>query len=484
MGLSCALTSGLSLRGFSNTPARLGRSAGILHSSKLCFARFEARVPGKPHDASHSAVRLHGTVTAFKHRRGYGFVLAEGIAAPAHPLKRRYVALEPQAAATGDKDVKLQKDCLTSLGPAEAGKDLPKCFFFTRSALLGGFYVTEGERVSFAVTPVRPGKGINRRVAGNSLRSRKNDGDHAVLASTDAAEFSLDSPEGGSEENSDASTRDTQSQANHIAVDLRYYDANTGKETPISPLTLYGKVVEWDAAEGLGMIAELDTRRQYHEDAPRFPFSSENVDLALGAELRPGRYVRFCLGPAAPVPSGGSEDFTATATTDAGASADVGERVELEAQRVIIDASMERRKGAVGRPLILADAAPGTMTSESRFCGVVRELRADAFGFIQDDLSGESIFFHLSSASSRVKAGDRVTYVLREIEHGKHAGKKACYDVLVDQTAASRAPGVASDVGGAAAGAGDADGYHQRHAAERRSKVAHDEDDLDFELLD
>ncbi|CAJ1987388.1 Cold-shock DNA-binding domain containing protein [Leishmania donovani] len=476
MGLSCALTSGLSPRCFSNTPARLSCGAGILHRSKLCLSGFGEPAQGRPHSTNHGAVRLHGTVTAFKHRRGYGFVLAEGIAASAPPLKHTYVALDTHAAAARNDGVPPARE--------EPCNELHKSFFFTRSALMGGFYVTEGERVSFAVVPVPPRKGINRRVAGDSPSSCKDDGDHAALAAAETAEFSLGSPEGGLEEDSSAVTSDTQSQPHRIAVSLRYYDDKTGKEKPISPLTLYGKIVEWDAAAGVGVIAELDTRRQYHEDAPRFPFSLENVDLALGTELRSGRYVRFCLEPATPAHSGGGEDTAAAATPTSGAeaAADVDEDVELVAQRVIIDSTMERRKGAFGRPLVLADAAPGTMTSESRFSGVVREVKVDHFGFIQDDLSGESIFFHFSNTSSKVKAGDRVTYLLREVEYGKHAGKKACYDVLIDQTSTSRAPGAASDRG-ASAGAGDAGEHHRKHAAERRSKTARDEDDLDFELL-
>ncbi|CBZ24977.1 conserved hypothetical protein [Leishmania mexicana MHOM/GT/2001/U1103] len=471
MGLSCALTSGISLCCFSNTPARLSCGAGILHRSKLCLGGFGEPAQGRPHSANHGAVRLHGTVTAFKHRRGYGFVLAEGIAASAPPLKHRYVALDTHAAAAGNDGIQPARE--------EACNDLHRSFFFTRSALLGGFYVTEGERVSFAVVPVSPRRGINRRVAGDSPSSRKDDGDHATLAAAETAEFSLGSAEGELEEDGSAATSDTQSQPHRIAVSLRYYDPTTGKETPISPLMLYGKIVEWHAAEGVGVIAELDTRRQYHEDAPRFPFSMESVDLTFGTELRPGRYVRFCLEPATPAQSVGGEDtvLAVTPTSGAEAAADVDEGVALVAQRVIIDSTMERRKGAFGRPLVLADAAPGTMTSESRFSGVVREVRVDHFGFIQDDLSGESIFFHLSNASSRVRAGDRVTYLLREVNHGKHAGKKACYDVLVDQTTTSRAPDAASD-GGAAAG-----GHHQKHAAERRSKTAGDAGDLDFELL-
>ncbi|CAG9571307.1 conserved hypothetical protein [Leishmania major strain Friedlin] len=476
MGLSCALTSGLSLRCFSNTPARLSCGAGILHCSKLCLSGFGDPAQGRLHNANHGAVRLHGTVTAFKHRRGYGFVLAEGVAASAPPLKHTYVALDTHAAAARNNGVPPARE--------EACNELHKSFFFTRSALMGGFYVTEGERVSFAVVAVPPGKGINRRVAGDSPSTRKDDGDHAALGGAETAEFLLGSPEGELEEDSSAATSDTQSQLHRIAVSLRYYDAKTGKETPISPLTLYGKIVEWDAAAGVGVIAELDTRRQYHEDAPRFPFSLESVDLALGTELRSGRYVRFCLEPATHAQGGGGEDTAAavTPTSGAEAAADVDEDVELVAQRVIIDSSMERRKGVFGRPLVLADAAPGTMTSESRFSGVVREVKADHFGFIQDDLSGESIFFHLSNASSRVKAGDRVTYLLREVEYGKHTGKKACFDVLIDQTVTSRARDAASDCG-ASAGAGNAGGHHRKHAAERRSKTARDEDDLDFELL-
>ncbi|GET87144.1 hypothetical protein, conserved [Leishmania tarentolae] len=476
MGLSCALTSGLSFRCVSHTPARLSCNTGVLRCSKLSLGSFGEPAQDRPYNANHRTVRLHGTVTAFKHRRGYGFVLAEGIAASAPPSKHRYVALEAHAAAAGNDGAQAARE--------EACHNLHKSFFFTRSALLGGFYVTEGERVSFAVAPVPPRKGINRRIADDSSSSRKDDGDHSSVVATESAEFSLDNPEGELEEDSSAAKCHAQSQPHWTAVSLRYYDAATGKETPISPLTLYGKIVEWDVAEGVGMIAELDTRRQFHEDAPRFPFSLESVDLAFGTELRPGRYVRFCLEPSTPVHSGSGEDTASAAMPTGGteSAGDADEGLELVAQRVIIDSTMERRKGVFGRPLVPADAAPGTVTSESRFCGVVREVRADHFGFIQDDLSGESIFFHISNTSSRVKAGDRVTYLLREVGHGKHAGKKACYDVLVDKTSTNRSPDDSSD-DGVAAGAGDARGHHQKHAAEGRAKTVRDADGFDFELL-
>ncbi|KAG5509450.1 hypothetical protein JKF63_06760 [Porcisia hertigi] len=479
----CALMSGLALRAFSNTPAQFGCSAGTLSYSKPCLGGFGAPGHDRRQGAGHSAVRLHGTITAFKHRRGYGFVLAEGVAAAAHPHRQTYVALESQTTTTADKGVLSEQE-------EEAGRDLPKSFFFTRAALHGGFYVTEGEQVSFSVSPLRHGEGVGRRVAGDSPSSGKEDGDPTAVAVADTEELSLGSEQAELREHSSAATKKTSSQ-NHVAIDLRYYDAKTGKETPISPLMLYGKIVEWDAAEGLGMIAELDTRKQYHENAPRFPFSLENADLSLGTELRIGRYVRFCLEPASPLQVDGSEDTAAAATpvTAAGAAAaaaapDGSEDVELVAQRVIIDTTMERRKGAIGRPLVPANAAPGTMTSESRFSGVVREVKGAQFGFIQDDLSGESIFFHLSNASVKVKTGDRVTYLLREVAHGKHAGKKACYDVLIDEAATSRLPSALSDQRAATDDGDTGGGRRQAHAAKRRSKTAHDEEDLDFDLLD
>ncbi|KAG5483361.1 hypothetical protein LSCM1_04909 [Leishmania martiniquensis] len=480
-GLRCALTTGGSLRCFSHTPTRLSGSTGILQCSMPCLGDLGVCARGKSHDANRYSVRLHGTVTAFKHRRGYGFVLAEGVVAATPPRRHRYVALEPQAAADNQAG-----EAKTNPSPPAAQeemlKELPKPFFFTRGSLLGGFYVTEGERVSFAVAPVRRGEGINRRVSGDLQSNRPGGADDRALT---AEEFSLGSSEEASDGPTDPGASGTPSPLHFVAVDFRYYDAKTGEETPIAPLTLYGKVVEWDAEEGFGVIAELDVRRQFHEDAPRFPFSLKNVDLAFGTELRAGRYVRFCLEPAAPVHSGASEDpAVATAlTSGAGAAADAAESVELVAQRVIIDATMERRKGASGRPLVLADAAPGTMTSESRFSGVVRELKTPNFGFIQDDLSGESIFFHLSNASSRVRAGDRVTYLLREIEYGKHAGKKGCFDVLVDEMASGRVPGEARN-GRATAAAGSAGRDRQETAAGLRSKAPRAEDDLDFELLD
>lgn len=435
--LSNPLSSGLSIRTFSTSPVCL---AGPLHTSDLLlqknFGRPRRHTGRPPQQQQQRQLRLHGTVTAFKHRRGYGFVLAEGVVPNSH--KTVYMSLEAlQRRSLGDDTAPTTTAAATATTTVDeaasaAGEDattmptdehedmLHKSYFFTRSGLEGGFYVTEGERVSFSVSEIQPDLGTSRYLGAPAFHSAA--GRAGAAAAALAEEFSLDPAEeshSGSGDNSAAA-------APHKvrAEALRLYDQRTNVESPVTPITLYGKVVEWDDAKGEGVIAELDTERQFHDDAPRFPVSVEDLDLGSGTRMHAGRFVRFCLSPASASKSG---DAAEAAVTPTGEGA-------LVAQRVIIDITMERRRGAFGRPLVPATAQPGTVSDQTRFHGVVREIRAGRFGFVIDDLSGESIFFHAVNARANVREGDRVTYLLREIIQGKHAGKKACFDV-------SRAPG-------------------------------------------
>ncbi|KPA77317.1 putative mitochondrial hypothetical protein [Leptomonas pyrrhocoris] len=439
------LSSGVSTRSFS-TSSLCFAAAFQLNGVRLQRNTFKTRARHTGHHQPERQLRLHGTVTAFKHRRGYGFVLAEGIVPSSH--KPVYTSLDAlnQKATTGSGDstaaagsATTNNESTAEEGTAAASQDemLPNAYFFTRSSLDGGFYVTEGERVSFAVEPRQPDLGTKRYLGAPAYNSAA--GRAGPAAAALAEEFSLHLAEAGATSAADASAA-----APHLllAVAMRQYDDRSQTESPITPITLYGRVMEWDDVAGRGVIAELDMSQQYHADAPRFAVSIENVDLGRAMSLHAGRYVRFCLGPASTSnKSGGPDaaedggeaagaaapttaDAAAAATTTAGGGGD-----QLVAQRVIIDMALERRRGAFGRPLVPASAEPGTVTDQTRFSGIVRDIREKKFGFIIDDLSGESIFFHAVNARANVKEGDRVTYLLREVTRGKHVGKKACFDV-------------------------------------------------------
>lgn len=346
-------------------------------------------------------LRMHGTVTAFKHRRGYGFVLGEGI-----------VGGPVSASGIGATD-----RAQTSATPA-AAPDAPP-FIFNRAALMGGFYITEGERIAFDVEQ-RPiglqslGASTDSfRVVDENLR----DGTEAGLVAK------------GDEETGKMS----------VAARIRMYDAKTQTERPIEPVTIRGRVVGWDAVTGTGTIGELDTKGEYHDDAPKFSVALDDFDLSPGTELRAGRYVRFCL----------EEDD---------AESDV-----RSARRVIIDRSMEQRHGVHGRPIIPSNTPRG-QSSSTRFAGTITQLN-ERFGFVLDDYSNGSIFMHNSSVSEKgLQEGERVTYLLREVNMGKHAGKRACFDVRREGTEKTRS--------------------HAPAVSQCGHSASHSEDEDDFNLLD
>lgn len=312
--------------------------------------------------------RLHGTVTGFKHRRGYGFILAEGT--------------------------------VGSVSPNVDVSSLMTSYFFTRNSLLGGFYITEGERVAFDVEE-RHRRGRKEHAATAAYVPLE--GEAALLDSVDPETVAAT-------EKGDATEK-----ALNLAVNIQMFDAKRKVESPVEPIALRGKLIRWDAATGSGVIGELDTEGRYHADAPKFAVSLDDTDLNSGVSLRVGRYVRFCLEK--------EDDKDGAGATAAAQELPV-------ARRVILDYSMERRMAVVGRPLAPAGAKAGTVTASTRFEGVVKELNGQ-FGFIKDDLSNESIFFHVSNVAGKgVAPGERVTYLLRELTTGKHTGKKACFNVL------------------------------------------------------
>lgn len=392
--------------------------------------------------------RLHGTVTGYKHRRGYGFILAEGV-----------VGEEPAATAGGDA---------ASSPPVDVSK-LMTSYFFTRNALMGGFYITEGERVSFDVEE-RQSKGRLPKPGFEARQKPKfvaiEAEEHAPTAAAAAAPAAADGNEGG---------------VLNLAVRVQMLDLKTGCESPVEPIALRGKIVRWDAARGLGVIGELDTEGDYHADAPKFFVCLDDCDLIPGMELRSGRYVRFCVE---------KEDTAAAATSaDVESSSLLSSRAEMNssglpvARRVAVDRSMENRLAVVGRPLAPAGAARGTVTACTRFYGTVRDMTA-VFGFVQDELSGESIFFHISNARSKgLQAGDHVSYLLRELTHGRHTGKKASFDVRRERKPAAgsggdggRAAAAGAVAGAAAAGGGGGGGLFDIDEEEYEMDVEHDGD--------
>ncbi|KAG8346944.1 hypothetical protein TRVL_02219 [Trypanosoma vivax] len=304
--------------------------------------------------SSQTAQRHVGTVTSFMHRRGYGFI--RGIEFPsANPAS----ALAQQTSITSEGD--------------------HANFFFHRSSLDGGFYVTEGQTVSFDVRTIQPGAQLNEQLARTH-----------------------ESVKGGP------------SKALSVAHRIRRFDVATGREGAITPITLQGCVESWDAISGTGVIAELDLNGMLHDDAPRFSVGLEDLDLVRHSDFRRGLYVRFCL--------------------------EQGDRTA--ARRVIIDRAAElkhrtRSSSVSSSGRVLTDTSH---SSTERFHGTVRETVDGRFGFITVNETGNSVFFHMTNVAGwgdtskgddcgTVKPGDIVSFVVQDIKSGKHAGKKTCLDI-------------------------------------------------------
>ncbi|KAK7201646.1 Cold-shock DNA-binding domain containing protein [Novymonas esmeraldas] len=425
-----ALVTGASLRTFTHTAARLRCTAGVLCCTpvRLSVSNVVAGTARQPRR------RLHGTVTAFKHRRGYGFVLAEGVVPPASHADA-VVAAAAAPEAGGTTEVAARED-------GSAG--LHETYFFTRSALGGAFYVMEGERVSFNVAMQTP----------KAHRVSSAD-DHGAA---DGAEAALE-----------LGKSEAPSAARPVAVKVRCYDAKTGRETPTAPQLLHGIVMEWDAHTQSGTVAELDLRGKLNSDAPRFPIALEDADLHPETEIYVGRCIRFCLEA---VQSAGN-------VLDDAAANDAGEEATLKARRWIVDRYMELQHKTQGTaPLVSATAAP-----EVRLSGTVREMNGASFGFVRDDVRGESIFFHISAVlSPAVRVGDRVTYIVRESPRKKHQGRRECFDVVVDGTAPLP---LLEEVDGTAAGGAPAQaGRRSSSSSATRTTASRANEEFDFDLLD
>ncbi|KEG12738.1 hypothetical protein DQ04_01461090 [Trypanosoma grayi] len=359
-------------------------SSPLLQKSKVSQASAETTT-------TQPSTRRIGTVTTFKHRRGYGFLRELEMTATSRATKAASSTTEAEAAAAA----------------VASGSDATHSFFFPRSSLDGGFFLMEGQSVAFDVRLVQPNK---------KLAARLGEVKGAEATSVDSAEDGLQ-------------------KMLSVAHRIRLYDTATNKEKPVTPITLYGCVENWDSLAGTGVIAELDLSGTLHDDAPRFTVNLEDLDLGGRAELRSGLYVRFCLE---------GRDRTA-------------------ARRVIIDRDAERKRAA---QRITSDgtSSGAEIRSGERGCGTVRDIVEGRFGFVVLDSSGDSIFFHMSNVEGDVKPGDTVSFVLREVTQGKHAGKRTCIHV---QKCAVRS--------GAAAGKSSGQGS--------KGSTGLDDDD-EFELLD
>ncbi|AAZ12445.1 hypothetical protein, conserved [Trypanosoma brucei brucei TREU927] len=304
------------------------------------------------------APRRVGTVTSFMHRRGYGFITALQLSSSDSP----------------------DTQCLASAELEAAVRENAENFFFPRSSLDGGFYVSQGQTVTFDVLPSPQ---VNEQVEKEHREA------------TEDIEASGDPPK-----------------SLPVARHIRLCDLDTGKERPVTPVMLHGCVQSWDTITGSGCIAELDLAGNLHDDAPCFNFSLEDLDVVNISDLHQGCFVRFCI--------------------------ERGDR--NAARRVIIDRSTGKRhaplqqwrssQGASRALGFAADSKPAA----ARYYGTVRELVDGRFGFIVLEETGESIFFHMSNVdqddqNASIKVGDTVSFILRGVSQGKHAGKRTCLKI-------------------------------------------------------
>ncbi|CCW67869.1 unnamed protein product [Phytomonas sp. Hart1] len=351
--------------------------------------------------------RMHGTVSVFKNRRGYGFVTAKGF--------------------VGGPPVSL---------PFPMDRLLDK-YFFTRASLSGGFRVNEGENVSFEIWERKGAQPFRMPGSGSFGEASSMTTGYVPLHESVSKPIVTPTMVELPDDNFNNDER-----LLHLAMRMCFYDIETNKESSISPTSLSGKVIKWDPIEGRGVISELDTDGHFHQDAPCFELTLDVMDISPGTEMRVGRYVRFCVDeegkhdgvenfiPTLSMGRKGVDDLSPTTSVTSGELQPTSSTVPLrQARCAIIDVTAERTNAVVGVPIVPASAPIGTMNESTRFSGTIRLLEEN-FGFVKDDLEGDSIFFHLSNVSSqRLKVGERVTYLLRMLNHGKHLGKKACFDM-------------------------------------------------------
>ncbi|ORC86261.1 uncharacterized protein TM35_000291430 [Trypanosoma theileri] len=382
------------------------RLAALVSSSSPLFQKSKTSSELKESLTPQVATRRVGTVMSFMHRRGYGFLRETELST----IKKEGL----HASSTSTAADAIRNKGSESTGNNTAGVS----FFFPRSSLDGGFYLTEGQTVSFDVRDIEPSQKLKARLASEK----------SSVVTTTTTTTSMESESEGSKSLS-------------VAHRIRLYDTVTGKEKPVTPITLYGYVENWDSLAGTGVIAELDLSGSLHDDAPRFTVSLEDLDLAGRAELRRGRYVRFCL--------------------------EAGDRTA--ARRVIIDRSAEQKHAAQRLP----NTAENSTDDEKRHYGTVREVVEGRFGFVVLDETGESIFFHMSNAENGVKPGDTVSFALFEMTQGKHVGKRACVGV---KRCLTKPP---SSLSSSTAG-----GRNNNNGKKSKAAQNLDDDDDEFELLD
>lgn len=378
-----------------------------------------------------TSLRLQGVVTAFKHRRGYGFVLVEG-------YTRRSENIRDEKEKLNSKNEESLPSGLQEEGQADSSHRsivLPKSrdFFFTRVSLGGGYFVNEGDRVSFRVktyekkgredvkTPRHSylSRGESLGALGNKTESEEIDGGDSL------------SHRGG---------------PSFTAVGLRHYNAETGKESRVLPVTITGVITQWNPSTGTGIISELDVDGVLHaDDAPKFEVTLENTDLSPVPEsvdsfVAEGRYVKFCASlTSSDECSPDSDSSSSNTTQNLENPSNASVNALPKAYRVIIDVGAEKRHGVIPKSpdgkTGLSYKRPKSSPSAEIIAnqrGVIREIVERKYAFVVDDASGESIFFHFSEMEQPVspenlpQIGDSVIYDTKLLASGRHAGKKHC----------------------------------------------------------
>lgn len=383
-----------------------------------------------------TSLRLHGVVTAFKHRRGYGFVLAEGYTIRSASIREGKENLNVENEENLPSEH--QKEGKTDLSYGSIVLPKSKDFFFTRVALGGGFFVNEGDRVSFRVKALGERGGEEAKPLRHSYLSRGE-----ALCTLDGKRMP-EEIEGG-----EIPLR--RGGPSFSAVGLRHYDAESGKESRVLPVTIAGVVTQWNPATGTGVISELDVDGALHaDDAPKFEVKLENTDLSPVPDssdsfVAQGRYVKFCVSPASSEECSLDADNSSSNKTSSLDNISNTSATPLpKAYRVIIDIGAERRHGVIAK---LPDGKTGLTNKRPKSSlspsgevlanqrGVIREVVERKYAFVVDDASGESIFFHFSEMEQPVspenlpRIGDSVMYDTKLLTSGRHAGKRHCLRV-------------------------------------------------------
>mmetsp|Transcript_76909 Transcript_76909/g.89363 ORF Transcript_76909/g.89363 Transcript_76909/m.89363 type:complete len:253 (-) Transcript_76909:11-769(-) len=149
--------------------------------------------------------------------------------------------------------------------------------------------------------------------------------------------------------------------------------------SPIRPRSIKGRITGWNALLQTGTITELDLTGSLHSDAPKFQFDGADYECSIPS-LATGLDVVFCL-------SGNPK----------------------RAKRIV-------------HFYVAAPSLPAK--------GRIRQV-FENHGFLNDSLTGESIYFHLNSLVDRdLGPGDLVSYkCVEEPPVSFSAGKKAAISI-------------------------------------------------------